>query len=275
MQSRPTNKPCQTVVASLLVAASFAPAQSAAPSVKTAPVSAIGDSWTYANSREVRGTLRSTHNITTVIRSEGHAIGVESHVAGTAGPGRETLLEPDWTRKRSIDGRQTVVSHPFSFPLSPGKSWAIAFTESAPADRRHSSEHVAMTYRVAGWDEITVPAGTFRALRVDGDGTWMVELASNAPPSTSMTLDGSEFPLTLKEPGRRFTGRLLRSYWYVPRVHRWVRYEEATFDSTNTRVQQRISVLEAFQLSDGPGAGARDGTVKSEPAGALPPAEAE
>jgi len=52
---------------------------------------------------------------------------------------------------------------------------------------------------VVGWEEVIVPAGKFRALKIEADGGFF-------------RLDGPQ------------RGTVKSAYWYVPEVKRWVKY---------------------------------------------------
>jgi hypothetical protein len=58
------------------------------------------------------------------------------------------------------------------FPLTVGKDWAYEceFTSSPTPTR------IKMSAKVIGWEEVTVPAGTYRALRIEHGGRWSRQL---------------------------------------------------------------------------------------------------
>jgi hypothetical protein len=58
------------------------------------------------------------------------------------------------------------------FPLVVGKDWTYdceIWPSSAPT-------RIKMTAKVVGWEEVTVPAGTYRALRIEHRGRWIRQL---------------------------------------------------------------------------------------------------
>ncbi len=234
----------------LLAAAITAWAPTACAAAVPAPTFEPGDSWTYEIVKNVRGTLRTGHETMTLTRVDDHLLSIETRPAGSDAPGREMLANPDWSRTRSVDGKLTTVNRPLLFPLGPGKSWSIDFTENTPADRRHSRERIEMTYRVAGWEEVTVPAGTFRTLRIEGEGKWTVELPPNTLTQAGRGADGSRVVTMTRQGNRLFSGRQLFTYWYVPEVHRWVRSEEDTYDNNGVRTEQTTAALESFKVAE-------------------------
>jgi hypothetical protein len=54
-----------------------------------------------------------------------------------------------------------------SWPLFPGKTWTGTFDYVNYDDKSHFNG-VSSTFRVTGFEDVTVPAGTFRALKVEG-----------------------------------------------------------------------------------------------------------
>ena len=60
--------------------------------------------------------------------------------------------------------------------LQPGDTWTY-FTDDHPANKGHSSESRHLTYRVVGWEDIEVPAGKFRALKIEVDRSWTGRIA--------------------------------------------------------------------------------------------------
>ena len=251
MRSRPIRFLQQAAWAMpLLMAGSPASLATATEAATPAPTFEPGDSWTYENVKNNKGTVRASHDTMTVTRVDDRLLSVELRSAGSEAPGRELLANPDWSRTRSVDGRLTTVNRPLAFPLSPGKSWSIDFTENTPADRRHSRERIEMTYKVAGWEEVAVPAGTFRALRVEGDGKWTVELPPNTLTQAGRGADGGRFVATTRQGNRLVSGRQIFTFWYAPEVHRWVRSEENTYDNNGVRTEQTTSALEAFKVAE-------------------------
>ena len=103
----------------------------------------------------------------------------------------------DWNATVSVMTGGVIYPHSglFQFPLDVGKTYESRF-EMAHGKVRQKQEHLV---RVAGWEDVVVPAGQFRAIRLDSEGTYQ-------------RLD------------RYMTGTVRTSTWYVPEVKRWVKY---------------------------------------------------
>lgn len=166
-------------------------------------------------------------------------------------PPREQLIGPDWSRFRSVNGHETVVNKPLSFPLSIGKTWVVEYTEDHP-NRQHSSEHIRTTYRVTGWEDVTVPAGTFHALKIEADGEWSAAIAPALAAVSGARLDaqGTTTVMQTNKIGAAiFTGRTYKAFWYVPAVKRCVKVVEEVYDPNGVRNQRYSDELESYKVS--------------------------
>lgn len=88
----------------------------------------------------------------------------------------------------------------FDFPLDVGKTWKYDYKT------RRNDGNGFTTYsveaKVDGWEEVEVPAGKFTALKVTHASSYSTETG-----------------------GQRYSGQLLKTYWYSPQVKREVKYE--------------------------------------------------
>lgn len=88
---------------------------------------------------------------------------------------------------------------PLQFPLHPGKRWTFHYKYSPAVG---GSLRVEQAATVAGWEDVRVPAGTFRALKVVHVGRYW---------ATDHSFDWS--------------GDIRETYWYAPAAKRVVRME--------------------------------------------------
>lgn len=88
---------------------------------------------------------------------------------------------------------------PLLFPLYPGKRWQFQYKYNPAAGGSLKVEQSAV---VAGWEDVRVPAGTFRALKIVHAGRYSAT-------------DG----------GNRWNGEIHETYWYAPEAKRVVRME--------------------------------------------------
>ena len=59
-------------------------------------------------------------------------------------------------------------SYVFDFPLSEGKQWKSGYSSTEPGPLKIAVFYdYSETYRILGWEDITVPAGKFKALKLE------------------------------------------------------------------------------------------------------------
>jgi hypothetical protein len=153
---------------------------------------------------------------------------------------------------RDVNGKETVVNRPLSFPLSQGRSWDVAYTEESP-NKNHKSEKFENRFTVVGFETVEVPAGKFRAMKIESEGHWDAELA----PSQSVVqgAESGQSGATLvtqvqKTTARETTGRTYKVFWYVPEVKRWVKSVEEYYSSGGVRNERYTQELESFKAAD-------------------------
>jgi uncharacterized caspase-like protein len=195
----------------------------AAPTVAAAGLGAaippkVGDTWTYH--RTLRDYSKKTESKFTqrVEAVTGSEIRVRFGAKGLLVTNLDwnplSLLTNDGT-KREYSPMQPI----FSFPLEAGKTWSQKYRFSRSDG--HQADHDA-TVTAVGWENVTVPAGTFKALKISAV-SWYRNLKGG-------------------------TGRFVVNHWYVPEVKRPVKSE--LLDTGNNLVVHHDETLEllAFKV---------------------------
>ena len=237
-------KSAAALVAFAVLGAAGAQAQTA-----TAPMIAPNDSWTYATTSEVGGNFRQVRDEMTVDHVSAGAIAVTERTLDSNTPARQVLMNADWSRTRSVNGHQTMVNQPLDFPLRVGKSWIIEYTEDNP-NRQHTSEHFRSPYKVTGWEDVTVPAGTFHALKVEVDGEWSAAIAPATMAAGGARVDrfgATGVTQATRIPASTASGRTYKAFWYVPEVKRWVKSVEEYYSSNGQRTASYRSELASYK----------------------------
>lgn len=155
----------------------------------------VGDNWTYRGA----GVLSSGTDdyVTRVELSDGKTI---LTVSTRKGDGKEfdATYTSDWNTAVGVSGLVTKpIPQVFSFPLQIGSSRPISFEMQRPRTAMPPTLF-EMTVKVAGWEDISVPAGRFRAIRIVSEGSF-----TRADMIRAVSV--------------RYT------YWYVPEVRRWAK----------------------------------------------------
>jgi hypothetical protein len=111
---------------------------------------------------------------------------------------------PEWNGVVSVDdGVVEIERGMLQFPLSVGRAYTAVWSMRRPRAGSFHARH-ERNVKVIGWENVEVPAGRFRALRIEAQGLWH-------------RLD------------RGTSDWASNTVWYAPQVRRWVKslYEDA------------------------------------------------
>jgi len=162
-----------------------------------------GDRWTYRRMASGSYNPGETYEMRVTFAAR-NAI----HVVVTGKDGRESdaTYTPEWNDVVSPTGRiNSRARGELQFPLTVGASYKLDWFVDTPHTGHPALSETGShkrTVKVAGWEEIAVPAGKFRALRVEAEGRY--------------------------EAGRA-SGLVREVFWYVPEIKRWAKH---TYDVT-------------------------------------------
>jgi len=237
-----------TLLVGVLVCSPFGWAQDA-----PAPALHEGDKWVYSVKIEKPPTgssIRHWENTIQRVSSTGMVLAnkpVDSNL-----PPSETAFQNDWSRMVSINGKMTTTNKYFDFPLRVGKTWEVAVTQERPNPKLKLVRN-KLNYKVIGWEDITVPAGTFKALKIEADGEWYNEFERTNAVVSSMVQAGptggtavaqTQSP-TAPEP---VAGKFYRALWYSPDAKREIKSVLETINPGGGISQRTTSELESFTV---------------------------
>lgn len=210
------------LLAGLLGAAS-AFAQAGAARIE-GPGIRVGDTWIYNKLDGAKHSLEEI-SVNVVKRIDGDRIEMES--SSLDGRSVARVLRTAAFNLVRIDGPGfTQSAKPFypnySFPLFAGKTWAgkVVLTSTNRPAGETSAE---LQGRAIGWEMVTVPAGTFFALKLSLKGNYL-----------ATGLDDT------------LTGVIEDTLWYAPEVRNAVRYEYRDFVGVNRPWNHEIHELVRF-----------------------------
>lgn len=215
------------------------------------PAIVANDSWVYKHTTEKGTGFLQTRVEITVERSGNGSVVIASKPAGSNVAPVEVMTNDDWSRARSVNGHQTVVNKPFNFPLRIGKTWTVEYIENNP-NRVHTSEHFTSHYKVVGWEDVTVAAGTFHALKIEADGDWQAAIAPAVTAGSTARVDAQGsigVVATNRVQASTAEGRTYKAFWYVPEVKRWVKSVEEYYSSGGVRNERFSDELESYKVS--------------------------
>jgi hypothetical protein len=187
----------------VLLAGAPSPCAGQAAEPVALPEVKVGDRWTYRRMNYRMGRPAGVYEIRVVFAERGVI-----QVVGT-GKGSDREIDTTYTAEwNAVSTRNRIfVPHTgwFRFPLRVGSVHEAVFDSRMPKKGdAHSRQQ--RTVRVLGWEDVVVPAGRFRALKIESAGQYQ----------------------RLDKP---VAGRARNLVWYVPEVKRWVKLElEITTD---------------------------------------------
>lgn len=169
-------------------------AQAPDPAEVAAPALKVGERWVYRMSGRGAAFDRTEVEITAVDEQLVHTV-----YSGEEGKELDVSFTPEWNA--IVDPRGAIFrphNGRFRFPLRVGDKRShqaeIEFTRDNPMRVRLSN-----SIHVEGWEDVEVPAGRFRALRITSDG------------------------LSRRADGKGEAVRTRTDFWYAPAAKRWVK----------------------------------------------------
>ena len=211
-----------------------------------------GDTWAYDRTVERGTTGFSSERIAIQIeqvRGDTLVVGVKKD--GAPGAFEDHIAGCDWSQRRMVDGEETTTSRPFNFPMAVGKTWKADFVDPNRSGLQLSA-HFKITYKVTGWEDVATPAGTFRALRVEGTGSVEAKMA----PSASVIVGATASPGDATTISHSQVSGAHTAYFttfsaldYVPSVKYYVKSVEEQYNSENVRIRRSTDVLASFKAA--------------------------
>jgi hypothetical protein len=232
-----------------MIAAGPAPAQAADPLAVPAPSLRPGDGWVYRRTHE-QGPAGFTEK-SFAMRVE--RVDGDTMVVGIKPDGADLAFEDhrmgsDWSQRRIINGLETVTGCPFDFPMTAGKTWTVDFTEPKLTGPT-TSVHFHTVFKAVGWEDVETPAGKFRALKIQGDGTIDVDVAARTIAvggGTATPSNGTAVSQAGRIPAHTEHSIEYQELYYAPAVKYYVKTLDELYNSQDVRVSRDTQVLMAF-----------------------------
>lgn len=179
-----------------------------------APYVESGDCWSYrADNMTHQGKPVRDYElcVTLVDRAKGTVLAV----ATVKDDGREidTAWSLEWATYASVAGLIAPQGvRLYRFPLTVGDRYSIEF-DFRDARLGPNAGRSQYDLAVVGWEDVTVPAGTFRALRIEGRGkAWRYDRPATFVQTTT--------------------------YWYAPAIGRHVKY---VYENPSRRIGEELT----------------------------------
>jgi len=222
----------------------------AEPASVDAPQFQPGDTWTYDRTHEAGKTHFSQERaIETIERvgSDNLLLGVK--LDGSPNDFDDHLVGLDLSERRTVNGESTVTERLLSFPMKIGSTWQEDFVDPRQQGAQ-TSARVQKTYKVIGWEDVTVPAGTFHALKIEANGKLIAQVSLPATAiSSAMATTSGATSISHAERARSgtITNASYRVLYYAPEIKSYVKSVYEQYDTENVRTKRDISVLVSFK----------------------------
>jgi len=184
----------------------------------------VDDTWKYSV-RRTDAQQRSRENVYDFKVTFVGPTAIKAVSTMANGEEIDTTWTPEWNVV--TDGRAGSF-YPdtglLKFPLQPGATYSTKYEVVRPRQGQFDSK-LAVNMKVVGWQQITVKAGTFRALKLEGTGTYeRVDKVKGG------------------------AGTIHYSIWYVPEIQRWAKFDFETKDQSGKVNQAQSEELLSFKL---------------------------
>lgn len=181
----------------------------------------VGDTFIIESLYPDNPKLNSTTERKVISIGKGKITVASKNIKSKTGSARTIQFTPEWNliSSRNPDGSGLDYSPPlkyFEFPLHPGKTWrqtSIEKNSKIGAVREHT-----LSATVGDWEDVSVPAGTFRTIKI----TTQTELLDRATRQKSTSTDIS---------------------WYAPNVRRSVKSEVTSQNFQGNQERQLIQMI--------------------------------
>jgi hypothetical protein len=220
----------------------------------TSPSLHEGDKWIYNVTEEINisGVMQSSNKkwINTVSRVGSKSFSLSSKPLDSNLPPKEFFRNLDWSSETNMAGSTTLVSRPYSFPMQPGKTWDIEYTENNLNERIKLAK-TKKEYTVINWEQITVPAGKFKALKIEMNGKWFNEFNTIAPSASALASNNQNGSISIAKTTKEIapqptTGNLYQAIWYVPELNSYAKIIIEDYRSDGQLNKRHIEELDSF-----------------------------
>jgi hypothetical protein len=237
----------------IVCAVAASPSAAADPEPVAAPHFNVGDSWVVDRTVQ-KGTSGFTRQRTdfTVDR-----VGSDSMVVGFKPDGAQTSPEEammglDWSLRLLIDDEEKTTARPFNFPMKIGDQWTADWTDPRASGMQRSA-HFHRVYKVIGWEDVSVPAGVFHALKIEAEGVGDVQVVVPAvAQSVAAAAPGGTATAAQTQSGGKALVHITTyaAIYYAPEVKHFVKLVEETYNASNIMTERGTEELASFKLAN-------------------------
>lgn len=217
-----------------------------------APSLKVGDLWSYDETNESgqSGFLQRRLDVSVERVSDASMeIGVKQGGAPT-GP-QDRVFGLDWSKSRMLDGKETITTRPYAFPMTVGQSWAVDYVDPTRRGAQVSVQ-VRRTYKVVGWEDIQAPAGAFHALKIEANGAdrSILEVPATAVSGAAAGSGGATTVTHAERGGKReIINKIYEELYYVPEVKNYVKYVHEQYSADGVRLFRQSQMMVSYKVA--------------------------
>ncbi len=224
-------------------------ARAADPASVPAPTFRVGDTWVVSRT-EARGEAGFNQRtfVNRVERVSNDTMVLGSKIDGATTDFVDHLVGSDFSLMRVINGQETVTSKPFNFPLVLGKTWTVEFTDPRLTGPVQST-HVHAIFKVVGWEDVLTPAGKFRALKIEDNGSIVAQIGATTRSIGGGQTNGSGAAAaaqTVRIPPHIERITEYQEIFYAPEVRHLVKQIYEPYNGANVRMGRDTETLASF-----------------------------
>jgi hypothetical protein len=232
---------------SLVVFPSLSRAADEAPA--PAPQLKVGDAWVLDHTTQVGQKFTRERLDVSVdsVRSDAMMLGLK--LDGAPSAPQEVIQGLDWSIRLLVDDKQTTTARPLRFPLRVGDSWTADWTDPRHVGMQLSA-HFHRTYKVIGWEDVTVPAGVFHAVKIEENGVGDAQMqVPSVATSAAIGAPGSSTAVSHAQVGGRgvLHQTTYSELYYSPDAKRLVKTVEELYSASNVMSKRDTWEMVSFK----------------------------
>jgi hypothetical protein len=191
------------------------------PAELPAPALRVGDEWRYVMRDAMTGLASDRARLrVTSADTGGYGLAESSQSVGP--------FDARYDRNLNLLRSRNVAYEPayprFAFPLAIGRAWSAEVRSVTVPAARYGTLQQRVRATVRGWERVTVPAGTFVALRVDLAIDWRDTDSAST------------------------WGNSAETFWYAPEVRNAVFHHRTDFPQGRFESNNSVTELESYRV---------------------------
>lgn len=239
---------CAVAAAALLFASRAGLA--AEPATVDAPALKAGDSWVVDDTTQAGAAgFTRRRNDMSIERLNSDSMVVASKQDGAATNPQNRIVGLDWSLRLAVDGEQKITARPLSFPMKVGQSWTSDWIDPRRQGNQVSA-HWKRTFKVVGWEDVTVPAGTFHCLKIEANGTGDIDvIVPSVSQSTAVGEPGAATGVAHVQKGGRGMAHVTTysAIWYAPEVKYFAKEVDEQYNGSEVMIRRDTEELVSFK----------------------------